>query len=141
MNITINSQSFTNDNIDLINKFVNELDQVFQDLFQLYRLNKVDKFNNLKFDGRSNMMLNLSNYNLGVDTSLRFHLNIDYYKEIAVLGVYNFMDGTRTDIEIKFDEIEKVISSDEIFEYLNNYMFNTMNYVHTLEEQQDANVR
>lgn len=140
MNITINSQSFTNDNIDLINKFVNELDQVFQDLFQLYRLNKVDKFNNLKFDGRSNMMLNLSNYNLGVDTSLRFHRNIDYYKEIAVLEVYNFMDGTRTDIEIKFDEIEKVISSDEIFEYLNNYMFNTMNYVHTLEEQQNANV-
>lgn len=136
MDITINARQFTNDNIDLVTKFVNELDQVFQDLFQLYKLNEVDKFNTLKFDGRNNMNFNLSNYNLGVDTSLRFHLNIDYYKEIVVLEVYNFIDSTRTDLEFKFDEIEKVISSDEIFEYLNNYMLNTMNYVHELEEKQ-----
>lgn len=141
MDILISSREFTSNNVQLINKLENEVEQLLQDLFKLYKLNEVDKFNCLKFDGRNIMDFKLSNYNLGVDTSLRFQLNIDYYKEIAVLEVYNYMDSTRTDIEVKFDEIAKIISSDEIFEYLNNYMSNVMNYVHKLEEQQNANDR
>lgn len=135
MDITINSRQFTTSNIKLINKLENEVEQLLKDLFKLYKLNEVDG-NWVKFDGRNTMVFNLSKYNLGIDTSIRFHLNIDYYKEIVVLEVYNFIDSTRTDLEFIFDEIEKVISSDEIFEYLNNYMFNTMNYVHELEEKQ-----
>lgn len=116
----INNKAYNNEvSENMVNSFAYEyIPSVIENLKRQYNLPSSISVSRYTF--KTYLQLNV--YNTKKSTDLAFTANADFYKNVVILQIIDSYTETASYIEIGFDEIEKVRKSNELADYIDDYI-------------------